>query len=295
MSPFKPALAHCSRLCKLSAAHRRLHSRRPPLLWLHLQAHTASAHAWPHLHLAGFVDVDEYIILRADIPSLPELLQRYEQFGGLALFSKIFGTNGHKTRPAGGTRQGFTKCAPAMQVRAVSVGGLVAGSHSAHACAAAVAREGDGFRQGCSLHCPHLASCAFVVCLVPSKFQAQPAPAPLHPQKEYYKTIANLHYVLPTIGKFGPHAFRMRDGAKTVNSRGLTVISGESERVVKDEIFLHHYWTRSEEEFAAKLQRGGGIHKTNRFNTGHMTFVDTTCTLDCLDAVRYTSDSEGAQ
>ncbi|KAI7846321.1 hypothetical protein COHA_000158 [Chlorella ohadii] len=185
--------------------------------------HHRNDHTW-----MGFVDVDEYIILRADIPSLPELLQRYEQFGGLALFSKIFGTNGHKTRPAGGTRQGFTKCAPAMQ-------------------------------------------------------------------KEYYKTIANLHYVLPTIGKFGPHAFRMRDGAKTVNSRGLTVISGESERVVKDEIFLHHYWTRSEEEFAAKLQRGGGIHKTNRFNTGHMTFVDTTCTLDCLDAVRYTSDSEGAQ
>ena len=119
------------------------------------------------------------------------------------------------------------------------------------------------------------------------KSSPQPAPTFLSPQKEWYKTIANLHYVLPTYGTAGPHAFRLRDGAQTVNSRGVTVISGETAHVVKDEIFLHHYWTRSEEEFATKVQRGGGIHKTNRFNAGHLAYVDSISTLDCLDALRY--------
>lgn len=78
--------------------------------------HAVSPLAFPAPAFAGFTDADEYIILRPDIPSLPALLQRYEQFGGLALFSKPFGTSGHKTRPAVGTRRGFTKCAPTMEV-----------------------------------------------------------------------------------------------------------------------------------------------------------------------------------
>lgn len=70
--------------------------------------------------LAGFIDSDEYIILRPDIPSLPALLQRYEQYGALAVFSKTFGSSGHKTRPAVGTRRGFTKCAPPEKVCSVA-------------------------------------------------------------------------------------------------------------------------------------------------------------------------------
>ncbi len=65
---------------------------------------------------AGFVDADEYILLRPDIPSLPALLERFEQYGGLAVFSKSFGSSGHLTRPAVGTRLGFTKCQPASKV-----------------------------------------------------------------------------------------------------------------------------------------------------------------------------------
>lgn len=87
-----------------------------------------------HHCLAGFVDADEYIILRADIPSLPALLERYEHHGGLALFSKTFGTSGHKTRPAVGTRQGFTKCAPPGKVCAVSIHALAAGRQGLTPC-----------------------------------------------------------------------------------------------------------------------------------------------------------------
>lgn len=104
--------------------------------------------------------------------------------------------------------------------------------------------------------------------------------------------MANLHYVLPTSGgNFGPHVFGMRDGAKTVNSRGVPVPAGATSDIVKDEIFLHHYWTRSVEEFEAKVKRGGGIHKTDRFKPGHLAYIDAISTLDCLDALRYVASS----
>ncbi|KAI7845969.1 hypothetical protein COHA_000515 [Chlorella ohadii] len=178
--------------------------------------HHRHHHTW-----MGFVDADEYILLRPDIPSLPALLERFEQYGGLAVFSKSFGSSGHLTRPAVGTRLGFTKCQPASK-------------------------------------------------------------------REYYKTIANLHYVLPTFGgRRGPHSFRMRDNATTVNSRGVPVEQDMSKHVVKDEIFLHHYSIRSAEEYAAKARRGGGIHKTGRHDFSQLKWRDSMSTLDCLDAVRH--------
>lgn len=109
-----------------------------------------------------------------------------------------------------------------------------------------------------------------------------------HPQNEYYKTIANLHYVLPTFGgTVGPHTFRMRDGAATVNSRGVPLARDLSGHVVKDEIFINHYITRSAEEYAAKALRGGGMHKTGRHNISQLAWRDSISTAECLDAVRY--------
>lgn len=109
-----------------------------------------------------------------------------------------------------------------------------------------------------------------------------------HPQNEYYKTIANLHYVLPTFGgTVGPHTFRMRDGAATVNSRGVPLARDLSGHVVKDEIFINHYITRSAEEYAAKALRGGGVHKTGRHNISQLAWRDSISTAECLDAVRY--------
>lgn len=82
-----------------------------------VHAHVCSALLLPPTLPAGFIDADEYILLRPDLPSLPALLQHFEQHGGLAVFSKTFGSSGHKTRPAVGTRLGFTKCQPAHPVR----------------------------------------------------------------------------------------------------------------------------------------------------------------------------------
>ena len=118
-----------------------------------------------------------------------------------------------------------------------------------------------------------------------------PIPTPACPQlfqTEFYKTIANLHYVLPTLsGMWGPHVFNMRENATTVNSRGVRVERSQSQHVVKDEIFLHHYATRSAEEYAAKVKRGGGIHKTGRHHVPQLAVRDSRATLDCLDAVRH--------
>ncbi len=61
--------------------------------------------------LAGFIDTDEFIILRKD-PSLPALLKHYEEYGGLALSWTVFGTSGHINRPPGGVLASYDKCTP---------------------------------------------------------------------------------------------------------------------------------------------------------------------------------------
>ncbi len=58
---------------------------------------------------AAFLDADEYIVLR-DAGSLPELLQRYEGFGGLHLHWRFFAASGHVLRPHGGVLRSYTAC-----------------------------------------------------------------------------------------------------------------------------------------------------------------------------------------
>lgn len=48
----------------------------------------------------AFVDVDEFIAPKAH-PTIPALLERYEPYAGLALNWRLFGTNGHNSRPPG--------------------------------------------------------------------------------------------------------------------------------------------------------------------------------------------------
>ncbi len=46
----------------------------------------------------GFIDIDEFIVPRNGL-RLPEFLKPYEHFGGLAIFWKCFGSNGHIATP----------------------------------------------------------------------------------------------------------------------------------------------------------------------------------------------------
>lgn len=56
----------------------------------------------------GFIDTDEFLVPKAG-QGLKELLKDYEPFGGLAVSSLFFGTNGHQTRPAAGQIASYTQ------------------------------------------------------------------------------------------------------------------------------------------------------------------------------------------
>ncbi len=62
----------------------------------------------PNTFWLGFIDTDEFLVPKSTL-DLKELLKEYEQYGGLAVSSLFFGSNGHKTRPAVGQIAGYTR------------------------------------------------------------------------------------------------------------------------------------------------------------------------------------------
>lgn len=46
-------------------------------------------------HFIGFIDSDEFIVLNDKSKLIPEILQNYENVGGVVLNWKIFGSSGH--------------------------------------------------------------------------------------------------------------------------------------------------------------------------------------------------------
>jgi tetratricopeptide (TPR) repeat protein len=56
----------------------------------------------------GFIDADEFLVPKT-APGLKELLKDYETYGGLAVNSIFFGSNGYQTRPAIGQVAAYTK------------------------------------------------------------------------------------------------------------------------------------------------------------------------------------------
>ncbi len=56
----------------------------------------------------GFIDTDEFLVPKTTL-DLKEFLKGYEQYGGLAVSSLFFGTNGHQTRPMEGQISAYTR------------------------------------------------------------------------------------------------------------------------------------------------------------------------------------------
>jgi tetratricopeptide (TPR) repeat protein len=56
----------------------------------------------------GFIDTDEFLVAK-DVLDLKELLKDYESYGGLAISSLFFGSNGHQTRPDAGQIASYTQ------------------------------------------------------------------------------------------------------------------------------------------------------------------------------------------
>lgn len=71
-----------------------------------------------HVFMA-FVDVDDFIVVGEPNVSIPQVLCKYEQYGGLSLNVRIFGSSGHVKRPPGGVISNYHKCYDNTVVRSV--------------------------------------------------------------------------------------------------------------------------------------------------------------------------------
>ena len=58
----------------------------------------------------GFLDTDEFLIIKDGTPHMPALLKEYEEYGGLGVHWVMFGSSGHKTRPAKGVLASYWQC-----------------------------------------------------------------------------------------------------------------------------------------------------------------------------------------
>ena len=67
----------------------------------------------------GFIDSDEFIVLRNPADRLLDILERYRNYGGLTLNWMMFGSSGHITRPAGGVLRNYHKCFPNFHVKSI--------------------------------------------------------------------------------------------------------------------------------------------------------------------------------
>jgi hypothetical protein len=61
----------------------------------------------------GFIDTDEFIVLKNGETDLKEFLKEYEPFGGLVMNWMCFGANGHQNK-RGSVIQSYTQCKPGL-------------------------------------------------------------------------------------------------------------------------------------------------------------------------------------
>lgn len=63
-------------------------------------------------------DVDEFLVIK-NKQNINQLMENYEEFGGLVINWMFFGTNGHKTRPEGSLLKNYTHCFPCEQTKCI--------------------------------------------------------------------------------------------------------------------------------------------------------------------------------
>ena len=69
----------------------------------------------------GFLDSDEFIVTKNESLLIPHFLKSFEDFGGLTLNWKVFGSSNHSSRPDGGILGPgkYTKCYPNHQLKTI--------------------------------------------------------------------------------------------------------------------------------------------------------------------------------
>lgn len=66
----------------------------------------------------GFLDVDEFVVVKAPRPFL-SILGDYLPYGGLTLNWMLFGSSGHTSRPPGGVIVNYVKCRPNIHIKTI--------------------------------------------------------------------------------------------------------------------------------------------------------------------------------
>ena len=73
-------------------------------------------HQFSHM---GFLDTDEFIVLKNNSATVIDLVEKYKDYGGLTLNWMFIGSNGHITRPQGGILRNYNQCYKNYHVKSI--------------------------------------------------------------------------------------------------------------------------------------------------------------------------------
>jgi hypothetical protein len=85
-----------------------------------LKAFTTCITEFGHLHdFMGFIDSDEFIVIKDKTKLIPDILKAYTEYGGLTLNWMVFGSSGHIKKPPGGLLKNYYKCYPNFHIKTI--------------------------------------------------------------------------------------------------------------------------------------------------------------------------------
>ena len=79
----------------------------------------------------GFLDIDEFIVVKNNSLKIPDILSEYEEYSSVALDWMMFGSSGHVVQPPGGVLGNYEKCFKTGHVKNIvnpSLGARVSGN-----------------------------------------------------------------------------------------------------------------------------------------------------------------------
>jgi hypothetical protein len=84
-----------------------------------------------------------------------------------------------------------------------------------------------------------------------------------------------------------PHKFNLRPGTNTVGENGAVVTTiAFRQPPTRDRVSLHHYVTKSREEFEAKMHRGNGMSQPKPEGMWDY-FENVAGHINCTEMVKY--------
>lgn len=72
-----------------------------------------------HFSHMGFLDTDEFIVLKNKSTTVIDLIEKYYEYGGLTLNWMFIGSNGHIVRPTGGILKNYNQCIENFHVKSI--------------------------------------------------------------------------------------------------------------------------------------------------------------------------------